>query len=212
VALGYCDFTIKDARLVIQGFGAVGQHTARFLTQKGARLIAAADSAGAIENKDGLDVNALIELKNNGHSVINYKQGKKLNKDEIIDVECDIWIPAARPDVIHEDNVHRLKTKLVIEGANIPLTHAAEKLLYEKGILYIPDFIANAGGVICAAMEYQHSSKQTAFETIEEKLRRNTQQILETCKQNFCLPREAAIEMALQRIKTAMGFHRWNLF
>ncbi len=141
-----------------------------------------------------------------------YGDGQPLERDDVIDVECDIWIPAARPDVIHEDNVHRLKTKLVIEGANIPITHAAERILYEKGILYVPDFIANAGGVICAAMEYHGAGESSAMQTIEEKLRRNTEIVLKTAKEKQILPRDAANEMALKRVKKAMSFRRWSSF
>src|SRR5690606_15239593 len=125
-------------------------HAARFLVSKGGILVGAADSHGAIENPEGLDINALAELKQAGKSVVDHPEGRKIDRDAIIDLECDVWIPAARPDVLNEDNIHRLKTKLVIEGANIPLTYGAEKYLHKKGILCIPDFIANAGGVICA--------------------------------------------------------------
>jgi glutamate dehydrogenase (NAD(P)+) len=112
----------------------------------------------------------------------------------------------------HADNVHRLKTKLIIEGANIPITHEAEEILYKKGILYVPDFIANAGGVICAAMEYEGASEAAAFASIEEKLRRNTEQVLKAAKAEAVLPRQAAVEMALQRVRKAMSFRRWSLF
>jgi glutamate dehydrogenase (NAD(P)+) len=155
VVLEYCDFDLEGARVVVQGFGAVGKHTARFLTEKGAMLAGVADSRGTIYNPQGLDVEALIELKKAGKSVAEYPNGKKLDRDAVIDIECDIWIPAAQPDVIDENNVNRLKAKLVIEGANIPITDGAEKYLHAKGVLYVPDFIANAGGVICAVMEYQ---------------------------------------------------------
>ena len=182
VALRYCDFPLQGARIVIQGFGAVGKNTARFLIEKGAILVAVADSHAGVHDPQGLDFNALIELKQAGKSVVDYTRGKIIGRDAVIDVECDIWIPAARPDVIHADNVARLNTKLVIEGANIPITHDAEKILHDKGILCVPDFIANAGGVICAAMEYQGASQSAAFAAIEEKLRRNTREVLETAK------------------------------
>jgi len=122
VALEYCDFDMEGARVVIQGFGAVGKHAARFLTEKGAMLVGAADSRGTIYNPRGLDVNALIELKKAGKSVADHLDGTKLDRDAVIEIECDIWIPAAQPDVINENNVNHLKTKLVIEGANIPIT------------------------------------------------------------------------------------------
>jgi len=212
VALEHCDFELEGARLVVQGFGAVGKNTSRFLTEKGAILVAVADSAGAIHNPAGLDVDRLLELKNAGNSVIDYDDAEKLDREAVIGVECEIWIPAARPDVVNEENVHRLNTRLVVEGANIPFTHGAEKYLHEKGVLCIPDFIANAGGVICAAMEYHGASQAAALQTIEEKLRRNTEQVLEVSRREQILPREASMEMALQRVNRAMSFRRYSLF
>ena len=212
VALEYCDFDMDGARVVVQGFGAVGKHTARFLTGKGAMLVGMADSRGTIYNPLGLDVLALIELKKSGKSVADYPDGKKLDRDAVIDIECDIWIPAAQPDVIDENNVNRLKAKLVIEGANIPITDGAEKHLHEKGVLYVPDFIANAGGVICAAMEYQRACQSAAFQAIEEKLCRNTRLVLEEAASRGILPREAAVDLAVQRLKKSMSYRRWSLF
>jgi glutamate dehydrogenase (NAD(P)+) len=212
VALNYCDFELEGARLVVQGFGAVGKHATRYLTQQGAILVAVADSHGAVHNPDGLDVDRLIELKDQGRCVTDYIDAQKLARDDVIDVECDIWIPAARPDVVHEDNVNRLRTKLVVEGANIPFTHGAEKFLHHKGVLCVPDFIANAGGVICAAMEYEGASQSAALATIEEQLRRNTEQVLEAVKHQQMLPRKAAMQLAHERVKKAMGFRRYSLF
>jgi len=212
VALRYCDFPLAGARVVIQGFGAVGKHAARFLAAKGAILVAAADSRGTLYDPGGLDVRLLSELKNAGKSVIDFPTGEKLDRDAVIDIDCDIWIPAARPDVIHEDNVNRLKTRLVIEGANIPFTHGAEKALHARGVLCVPDFIANAGGVICAAMEYHGASPAAAFETIAEKLRQNSEEVLERVFKNGMLPREAAMELAVSRVRKAMGYRRWGIF
>lgn len=138
--------------------------------------------------------------------------GTKLNREAVIDVECDIWIPAARPDVIDEENVNRLKTKLVVQGANIPITAGAEKILSEKGILSVPDFIANAGGVICAANEYRGASRSETFSSIEEKIRQNTSAVLEAVRDEGKLPREAAFDLAVSRLKRCMGYRRWSLF
>ena len=212
VALEYCDFELEGARFVVQGFGAVGQHVSRFLDDKGAVLVAVADSAGAIHAADGLDVNELLEIKRQGKSVTAYADAKKMHRDDVIDVACEIWIPAARPDVINEENVQRLNTKLVVQGANIPFTHAAEKFLHEKGILCLPDFIANAGGVICAAMEYQGASESAALQSIEEKLRRNTALVLDSVRSKKISPREAAMELALERLDKVMSFRRYSLF
>ncbi|MEN8169670.1 MAG: Glu/Leu/Phe/Val dehydrogenase [Pseudomonadota bacterium] len=212
IALTYCDFPLEGARFVVQGFGAVGRNVSRFLADKGAVLVAVADSAGAIHNPEGIDVTALLALKEEGRCVTNYADAKSMGRDDVIDVECDIWIPAARPDVIHEDNVHRLNTKLVVEGANIPFTLGAEQALHEKGILCVPDFIANAGGVICAAMEYHGATESAAMQTIEEKLRRNTEQVLRMAKKEQCLPREASQRLARERVEKAMSFRRFNTF
>ena len=212
VALRYCDFSLAGARIVVQGFGAVGRHAARYLAEKGAILVAAADSCGTLYDPDGLDVGLLGELKDSGKSVLDFPTGEKLDRDAVIDIDCDIWIPAARPDVIHEDNVNRLKTRLVIQGANIPFTHGAEKALHERGVLCMPDFIANAGGVICAAMEYRGASQAAAFDAIAEKLRQNSEEVLERVAKNGMLPRDAAMELAVSRVRKAMSCRRWGIF
>jgi len=212
VALADCDFELAGSRVVIQGFGAVGRHAALFLTEKGSLLIGTCDSTGSIYNSQGIDVKKLIDLKAAGKSISDYPDAQKGHRDAVIDMECDIWIPAARPDVIHQDNVGRLRTRLVIEGANIPITHDAETSLHKRGILVIPDFIANAGGVICAAMEYKGATQTAAFEAIQERLRQNTRQILNDVKGKQVLPRQAAIDMALQRIKRAVSYKRWSVF
>ena len=212
VALRYCDFPLAGARVVIQGFGAVGKHAMRYLAQQGAILIAATDTGGTIHDTVGLDVAKLTALKEAGRSVIDHDRGSKLERDACLDIECDIWIPAARPDVITESNVSRLQTRLIIEGANIPVTPAAERLLHERGVLCVPDFIANAGGVICAAVEYRGGSQSEAFADIEEKLRRNTEEVLKMSNEQGLLPREAAMRLAASRVRKAMITRRWGVF
>ncbi len=212
VALEHCEFEVNGARLVVQGFGAVGMHASRFLAEKGAILVGVSDSAGAIHNADGLEIESLVELKRAGGCVTDFGDAAKMDRDAIIDIECDIWIPAARPDVITEENVHRLNTRLVAQGANIPLTHGAEKVLHERGILNIPDFIANAGGVICAAMEYRGASQSAVFQVIEEKLKRNTSLVMDAVASDNVPPREAAMALAVERVKRAMSFRRHSLF
>lgn len=199
VASNFCNFNLDGARVVIQGFGSVGKHVARFLAEKGAILIGAADSQGTLFNLQGIDVAELIALKNADRSVINYPNGEKLARDAVIDIECDIWIPAARPDVIHTDNVSRLQTQLVLQGANIPFTEAAENICHQRNIIVIPDFIANAGGVICGAVEYRGGTVTDAFQTISEKIRHNTTIVLEKVAQTGMLPRQVAMELAKQR-------------
>jgi glutamate dehydrogenase (NAD(P)+) len=127
-----------------------------------------------------------------------------MDSDEIVGVKCDIWIPAARPDVLTENNVDQLKARLVIHGANIPATETAEQLMHKRGILNIPDFIANAGGVICAAVEFSGGSESQVMDTIGEKIRTNTLETLQRSKRENLSPREAGVKMAFSRIKKAM--------
>lgn len=212
VAARDCGLVLNGARVVIQGFGAVGKHAARFLAQQGAVLVAAADSQGTVYDPQGLDIELLCKLKQDGLSVMAYPKGQHLSKEAVIDIACEIWIPAARPDVINEYNVGRLQTRLILQGANIPITYAAEKILHQRGVLCVPDFIANAGGVICAAMEYQKVPEINVLKIIAEKLQHNTESILYTMHKEQILPREAALNLATARIKKAMTYKRWAIF
>jgi glutamate dehydrogenase (NAD(P)+) len=197
--------------VVVQGFGAVGKHSARFLADRGAILVAASDSQGAIHDPKGISVVELVAWKDAGNSVAAYPNGRKLDRDAVLDVECEIWIPAARPDVVRDDNVHRLKTKLVVSGANIPVTESAEQTLHQRSVTVIPDFIANAGGVICAAMEYHGATRTAAFAAIEEKIRENTKAVLEASRAARIPPRRAAVELATARIRQAMSYRRFSI-
>lgn len=202
--------TLSGARIAVQGFGAVGQHAAHHLTKKGAVLVAATDSHGGIADPDGIDVGDLIALKRSGKKISDLDRGRKLEPDDIISVPCDIWIPAARPDVINADNVGRLNTKLFLQGANIPATAEAEARMHQRGILSIPDFIANAGGVICAAVEYRGGTETAAFAAIAEKISANTREVLAAAASQKIMPRQAANQIAEQRVRAAMTLRRWN--
>ncbi|MBW2270483.1 MAG: Glu/Leu/Phe/Val dehydrogenase [Deltaproteobacteria bacterium] len=212
IAARACDFELAGARVAIQGFGAVGIHAARLLAEKEARIVAVSDSRGATQRQDGLDVAALVEHKRAGKPLNEFPGGEPLAGEALIDVDCEIWIPAARPDAIREDNVERLRARLVVSGANISVTPGAETQLHERGVLNVPDFIANAGGVICAAVEYHGGSEAHAIATIEEKICSNVEEVLQQAKRRGCPPREAAAEIAVQRVKRAMTFRRWSIF
>ena len=201
---------LREARIAIQGFGSVGKHAARFLAERGAVLIAASDSKGTLLDPDGIDVAKLISLKKEGGGVHDYDKGKKDNVEAIVDVACDIWIPAARPDVIHADNVDRLDTKLIVEGANIPVTSEAEAALHERGVPVIPDFIANAGGVIAGAVEYRDGTERQAFDMIAEKIEANTKKVIEHSRGRGITQRQAAEDMARRRLQCAMSYQRWG--
>jgi glutamate dehydrogenase (NAD(P)+) len=207
-AAPYACVELRGARVVIQGFGAVGSHAARFLTERGARVVAAADINGAVANADGLPVDALLAHKRQGRPVNQFSSGRSLAGEDLIGVDCDIWIPAARPDVLNETNIRRLKARLVLQGANIPATPRAEQWMHEHGVINVPDFIANAGGVICASVEYHGGSRKDAMEIIEDRIRSNTSKILQKSLKHGRTPREAAMELALGRVEEAMKYRR----
>lgn len=209
VALAHMNLPLAGARVVVQGFGAVGAHAARFLEAKGAVLVGACDIQGAIYNSRGLDVARLTALREAGGTMQEYEDAERLERDAVIDMECDIWIPAARPDVVNEGNVHRLRTRLVAQGANIPFTEQAEEYLHRKGVLVLPDIIANAGGVICAAMEYRGETENEAFGEIQARIRGNTGSMLQEAEREGLPPRQTAVAMAKRRVLKAMGYQRF---
>jgi glutamate dehydrogenase (NAD(P)+) len=210
VAREFIGLELNGARVAVQGFGAVGKHVARFLAEKGAGLVAASDTSGTVADPAGLDIAALVALKEAGRALHDYCRASKLRPDAILDVDCDIWIPAARPDVINAGNVHRLKTRLVAQGANIPCTFDAEEALHKRGVLVIPDFIANAGGVICGAIEYRGGTQRAAFDHIDERVRANTRLVLDESKRSAKLPRSAALALAERRVRAAAATRRWR--
>jgi glutamate dehydrogenase/leucine dehydrogenase len=207
-AQAYAGISLAGARVAVQGFGAVGQHAALFLEEKGAKVVAVSDSVGTLSAAEGLDVVALVALKREGKSVVEHGQGRKAEPGVIIDSDCDIWIPAARPDVVELSNVARLKTRLILQGANIPITREAEAALHKRGIVSVPDFIANAGGVICAAVEYHGGTQASAFAAIREKILANTREVLERSQASGVPPRQAAEELVRDRITRAMAYRR----
>lgn len=212
VAAPRCGLSLAGARVAVQGFGAVGKHAARFLAAKGALLVAASDSEGTAHDPAGIAVDTLIRHKAAGNPVATVPGARALDRDAIVGIECDIWIPAARPDVISAANVERLRARLVLEGANIPLTQEAEIELHRRGVLVVPDFLANAGGVICAAFEYRGATHAAAFDAIAERIRANTEATLDAARSRRVTPREAAHALAVERIGAAMQMRRFAVF
>jgi glutamate dehydrogenase (NAD(P)+) len=208
VAEEFAGIRLRGARVAIQGFGAVGRHAARFLAERGAVLVAVADSRGAIVNSAGLDVARLIAFKEEDGSLCEFPGSARLAGEDLIAVDCDIWVPAARLDVLDAGNAGRLRAKLVLQGANIPATLEAEAMLHARGVVSVPDFIANAGGVICAAVEYHGGTERQAFAVIEEKIRDNTRAVLTRARDGGLLPRAAAEELARARVVEAATYRR----
>jgi glutamate dehydrogenase (NAD(P)+) len=210
VAKDHLNMSLEGARVAMQGFGAVGKHAARFFAERGATLVAAADYSGAVHDARGLDVAALSEHVDAGGRIADFEGGERLQRDAIVGVDCDILVPAARPDVIRADNQATVKAKLIVPGANIGITEKAEAMLHKRGVFCVPDFIANAGGVICAAVEYSGGSEAQVFPIIDEKIRGNTAEMLERMQLGRMLPREAAVAMARERVGAAMRYQRFN--
>ena len=199
---------LDGARVVVQGFGSVGQHTARFLSDRGAVLVAASDSRGAVVSDVGLDVADLIAYKRAMGAVAGFPGSTDVAPDSLIPLPCDIWVPAARPDVFTADNASQLQARILLEGANIPASPEAEEGLHARGVLVLPDFVANAGGVICAAVEYAGGTSSQAFAVIEERIRTNTAQMLDMATETGQPPRVVALHLAQARVMEAMSYHR----
>ena len=208
VTASMCGMTLHGATLAVEGFGNVGQPAALFLEKMGVKLIAASDSKGAIYVPEGIPVEELIKVKKAEGSVVAYPRGEKISQANLLTVPCDLLIPAARPDCIHEKNAEKVQAKVILQGANIPATAEAESILYRRGILVVPDFIANAGGVICASVEYHGGNESDAFTQIGVKIRKNTEEVLRRSREGKIEPRQAAIELAGERVKAAMAYRR----
>ena len=208
VAEEFTGIALDGARVAIQGYGAVGKHAARYLAQEGARVVAVADSRGTALNAEGFELSKLDALKADGRPVTDYAGADIADRDAVITADCDILVPAARPDIIDTKNAGAIQAKLIVQGANIPATARAEAALHDRGVLVIPDFIANAGGVICASVEYRGGTEAQAMSTIAEKIRRNTQDVLAEVRAHGTLPRAAANAMAEARLRKAMALRR----
>jgi glutamate dehydrogenase/leucine dehydrogenase len=210
VASRYCQLNLSGARVVVQGFGAVGTHAAKLLGEKGARLVGVADISGALHDDDGIDIASLIAHVRGGGVVKEFANGATLPRDAVIDIASDIFIPAARPDVLTADNVDRLKTRLIVQGANIPISDEAEATLHRRGVLSVPDFVANAGGIICGAVEYQGGTQDQALQRIDQSIRANTEAVLERSAEEGITPRAAGLAIAQARVRAAMANRRWS--
>jgi glutamate dehydrogenase (NAD(P)+) len=199
---------LAGARVAVQGFGAVGSNAARALAERGAIVIAASDIDGATWNVDGLDVAALLAHKQAVGSVAGFAGGLAVPRDDVLGLDCEILVPAAQPDVVRADNAGKISARVVLEGANIPVTGEAEAELTERGVLCIPDVVANAGGVICAAAEYRGAGHAEAFAEIEEKIRDTTAEMIDRARRGQLTPREAAGQMARERLGRALALRR----
>ncbi len=200
VACEYKKMNLKNASIAIEGFGNVGWFAAKYLSEAGAKIVAVSDSRGIIFNKDGLNFEELARIKKEKMTVTYYKPGEILPNHEILSLNVDILITAAVPNLIDVKDVDNIKAKIIVEGSNIPMKHHTEKLLHSKGVLVIPDFVANAGGVISSYIEFIEGTEQEMFKMIQEKITKNTKLILKEMEKQKCSPRKAALRIAKKRV------------
>ncbi|MCS7134900.1 MAG: Glu/Leu/Phe/Val dehydrogenase [Candidatus Aenigmarchaeota archaeon] len=204
IALKHANIKISGATVAIEGYGNVGTFTHKFLSEWGAKVVAVSDSKGVIYDENGLDYEELMEVKQKTGSVVNYKRGKVLNNNEIFELKVDVLVPAALPDVINESNYSKVKAKIIVEAGNIVMREDVEAKLYEKGVLIVPDFVANAGGVISSWVEYIGKDEKYMFKVVEEKITKNVDLVLKKAKKENINPRIAALEIAKERVLKAM--------
>ncbi len=145
---------LKNAKIVVQGFGNVGYHAAVAAQELGCKIVAVSDSTGGVYNPDGLNPQAVLAHKEQTQTVQNYKDSKSINNEELLELPCDVLIPAALENQITCKNADQIKAKMIVEAANGPTTPEADKALYEKGVCLIPDILANCGGVTVSYFEW----------------------------------------------------------
>lgn len=206
VAVEHQGKSLDGMTVAIEGFGNVGTFTMKFLTEWGAKVVAVSDSKGTIYDKNGLDYEALMKTKAEKGTVTAH-QGEKLDAAKLFELPVDILVPGARPDVIHKDNVGKVQAKFVSEAANLPAKYDIEQALMKKGVVVLPDFVANAGGVISSWCETMGWDSDTMFKVVESKIRSNTKIMLERANDNDT--RKAAMAIARERVKEAMVFRGW---
>jgi len=204
VAIEHTGLDIKDITFAVEGFGNVGWFAAKFMTEWGARMVAASDSRGTVYNPEGLDFRTLARVKKEQITVTNYKSGEILSCEKIFELPVDVLIPAAIPNSINEKNWEKIQAKIIVEGSNIPVIPEIEEKLYKKGVLIVPDIVANAGGVISSYVEYIGGSEKHMFTLIEEKIKKNTKLVLDHTENKKCKPRSAALEIAKERVLEKM--------
>jgi glutamate dehydrogenase/leucine dehydrogenase len=210
-ALGKIGIMPNKASVVVQGFGNVGSVSAELMYEQGSKIIAVSDISGGYYNREGLDIPEMINyMKANKNSLEGYSKAEKISNNELLELECDVLIPAAKEDQISRDNAPNIKAKIISEGANGPVTANADSILNDKGIMVIPDILANAGGVTVSYFEWVQD-RQGYFWTEERVNRRlnrmmrnafdNTYRVSE--EYNITL-RQAAYVYAIDRVATTL--------
>jgi glutamate dehydrogenase (NAD(P)+) len=207
-ALAACQIAnlpVKGASVAIEGFGKVGGGVARYISESGAKVVAISTINGTIYNKDGLDVMALLQARKTAgdKAVTEYKNAKKLKAQELYELPVDILIPGARPHVITRKNVGAVKAKIISSIANIPIEDDAEESLFKKGVISVPDFVSNAGGVILGVVDVLGGTADDVFRVLRDYLGPLTSQILGDAKLQNMNPRALAVKKTTEKLLAA---------
>ncbi len=202
-ALEHVGLDIKDAKVAIEGFGKVGGGAALYTVREGARLVAISTLEGTLYDEDGLDVERLLSLrkKHGDMAIREYGSGKILDKAELYFLPVDVMIPGARPHVIDKNNAARVKAKVISSIANIPITDEAEEILFGRGIVSVPDFISNAGGVLVAVVDILGGTADDVFRALDEIIGSNVRDIVSDALGEHISPRALAVKRAREKVK-----------
>lgn len=200
IGLEHLDTTVEGKRVAIEGLGNVGSFAAQYLYESGATLVGVSDSRGAIYNRKGLDFNKLVHAKQKHGSVTAYKPGTVLPSKKILTLDVDILITAAVPNLITPGNFNKVKAPFIVQGSNIPMTPEIEQQFHDRGVLVIPDFVANAGGVISSYAEYRGKNPADMYRMVKQKIRKNTNIVLNHATNKNIKPRDAGLEIAQDRV------------
>jgi len=201
--------TIAGQRVVVEGFGNVGMYLAKFLAQEGATVLAVSDSTGGVHNPKGIDIETAIAHKQETGSLTGLKDTERLTDEELLLLDCDVLAPCALEQVITSDNADKVKAKIICEGANGPTTPAADEILEDRGVLVLPDVLANAGGVVVSYFEWVQGLQEYFWKESEVNAKLNdivTRAFAETWREHEEreIPmRQAAYALAVGRVAEA---------
>jgi glutamate dehydrogenase (NAD(P)+) len=169
---------VRDKTVVVQGFGNVGYHSAKFLRDAGAKVVAIAEYNGAIFDSNGLDIDALHAHFTEKRTFEGFAGATTMDSGDALELECDVLIPAAAEQAIHKDNAPRVKAKVIGEAANGPITVMAAKILDDKGTIVIPDLLLNAGGVTVSYFEWLKNLSHVRFGRLTKQWEENTKKMM----------------------------------
>jgi len=196
---------IRKSTVAIHGFGNVGTFTYLYLRDLGANIVAVANSSTAIFSERGLDHKELRQVIRGKKLLKDCANSKKLSPDDFWKIPVDILIPASVTDVINNKNKNDIKAKIIVEGANIPMREEIEKELFDRGVLVVPDFVANAGGVISSYAEYRGYNPSQMFDLVAKKIRRSVYEVLEQSLKLKKNPRDVAVTIAKAKVEARMN-------